>query len=77
MVLNFVRPYTFKKIQGPLDLKWQYVKEGDVLTRQWFVKWWDNFSHTQDVIDNVVLEFPSATQSIVNTIAHVKAQALA
>ena len=35
------------------NMKWMYVKEGDVLTRKWFVKWWDKFSHTQDVIDNV------------------------
>ena len=35
---------------------------------QWFVKWWDKFSHTQDVIDNVTREFPA-----VNTI-HDKAQ---
>ena len=39
-------------------MKWQHVKEGDVLTRQWFVKWCDKFSHTQDVIDNVSREFP-------------------
>ena len=51
--------------------------DGDVLTWQWFVKWWDNFSHTQDVIDNVTKEFPTTTQSTVNTITHVKAQALA
>ena len=66
-----------KKYKVPWILKWQYVKEGDVLTRQWFVKWWDKFSHTQDVIDNVVLEFPAAAQGTVNTIAHVKTQALA
>ena len=48
-----------------------YVKEGGVLTRQWFVKWWDNFSHTQDVMDNVTQEFPT-----INTITNDKAQAL-
>ena len=57
-----------KKYKVPWILKWMYVKEGDVLTRQWFVKWWDKFSHTQDVIDNVTREFPA-----VNTI-HDKAQ---
>ena len=46
------------------------VKEMDVLTRQWFVKWWDKFFHTQDVIDNVTREFPA-----INTITHDKAQA--
>ena len=30
-----------KKYEVPWILKWQYVKEGDVLTQQWFVKWWD------------------------------------
>ena len=30
-----------KKYEVRWILKWQYVKEGDVLTRQWFVKWWD------------------------------------
>ena len=27
------------------NMKWMYVKEGDVLTWQWFVKQWDKFSH--------------------------------
>ena len=51
--LHFVKKYKVHWI-----MKWQYVKEGDVLTRQWFVKWCDKFSHTQDVIDNVSREFP-------------------
>ena len=63
MTLHFV-----KKYKVPWILKWLYVKEGDVLTRQWFVKWWDKFSHTQDVIDNVTQEFP-----VVNTITYDKA----
>ena len=60
--LHFVKNYKVSWI-----LKWQYAKEGDVLTRQWFVKWWDKFSHTQDVIDNVTREFLTASQSTVNT----------
>ena len=56
-----------KKYKVPWILKWQYVKEGDVLTWQWFVKWWDKFSHTQDVIDNVTREFPVVSQSIIDT----------
>ena len=66
-----------KKYKVPWILKWQYVKEDDVLTWQWFVKWWDKFSYTQDAIDNVTQELLAATQNTVNTIAHVKAQTLA
>ena len=65
MTLHFV-----KKYKVPWILKWLYVKEGDVLTRQWFVKCWDKFCYTQDVIDNVIREF-----LVVNTITHDKAQA--
>ena len=65
-MLHFVKKYKVHWI-----LKWMYVKEGGVLTRQWFVKWWDNFSHTQDVMDNVTQEFPT-----INTITNDKAQAL-
>lgn len=62
-ILHFV-----KKYKVPWILKWQYVKEGDVLTRQWFVKWWEKFSHTQDVINNVTREF-----LVTNTISLDKA----
>ena len=51
--LHFVKKYKVSWI-----LKWQYVKEDDVLTRQRFVKWWNKFSSTEDVIDNVTREFP-------------------
>ena len=61
----------------PWILKWLYVKEGDVLTWQWFVIWWDKFSHTQDVIVNVTQKFPAAPQSTVNNITYIKGQALA
>lgn len=54
VILHFV-----KKYKVPWILKWKYVKEGDVLIRQWFVKWWDKFSHTKDFIDNVTQEFPA------------------
>ena len=40
-------------------MKWQYDKEGDVLTHRWYVKWWDKFSHTQAIVNNVTREFPS------------------
>ena len=65
LTLHFV-----KKYKVPWILNLQYVKEMEVLTWQWFVKWWDKFFHTQDVIDNVTREFPA-----VNTITHDKAQA--
>ena len=56
-----------KKYKVPWILKWQYVKEGNVLTWQWYVKWWDTFSHTQDVIDNVTQKFLATSQSTINT----------
>ena len=52
-----------KKYKVPQILKWQYAKEGDVLTRCWFVKWWDNFPHTQSIINNVTRDFPSPSAS--------------
>ena len=54
-------------------MKWQYVKENDVLATQWFVKWWDKFSHTQDVIDNVTQDIPVNTHNTISPIAQVKA----
>jgi hypothetical protein len=24
-------------------LKWNYVKDGDIIDRHWFVKWWDKY----------------------------------
>ena len=58
-------------------MKWRYVKENDVLARQWFVKWWDKFSHTQDVIDNVTQDFPINTHNTISPVALVKALASA
>ena len=58
-------------------MKWKYVKENDVLARQWFVKWWDKFSHTQDVIDNVTQDFPVNTHNTISPVAQVKAPASA
>ena len=31
-------------------MKWQYEKDGDVLSRHWYVKWWGKFPHTQKII---------------------------
>ena len=44
-LLHFV-----KKHKIPWILKWQYEKEGDVLSRHWYVKWWGKFPHTQRII---------------------------
>ena len=52
-----------KKYKDPWILKWQYDKEGDVLTRRWYVKWWDKFPHTQLIINNVTREFSSPSAS--------------
>ena len=53
-LLHFIKRY-----KVPWILKQQYGKEGNVLTRHWYVKWWDKFPHTQEVIDNVTRDFPS------------------
>ena len=42
-----------------MDLKWQYAKEDDVLACCWYVKWWDKFSHTNSIINNVTRDFLS------------------
>ena len=52
-----------KKNKVPWILKWQYDKEGDVLTCRWYVKWWDKFPHTQLIINNVTREFSSPSTS--------------
>ena len=52
-----------KKYKVPWILKWQYVKEGDVLAHCWYVKWWDKFAHTQSIINNVARDFPSPSVS--------------
>ena len=55
-----------KKYKVPWILKWQYDKEGDVLTRRWYVKWWDKFPHTQSILNNVTRKFsaPSASPAL-------------
>ena len=55
-----------KKYKVPCILKWYYDKEGDVLTRCQYVKWWDKFPHTQSIINNVTREFstPSASPAL-------------
>ncbi|KAK9993406.1 hypothetical protein SO802_023109 [Lithocarpus litseifolius] len=53
-LLHFIKRY-----KVPWILKWQYEKDGDVLRRRWFVKWWDRFPHTQSVVNNVARDFSS------------------
>ena len=48
-----------KKYKVPWILKWQYDMDGDVLTRRWYVKWWDKFPHIQAIVNIVTREFPS------------------
>ncbi|KAL4627950.1 hypothetical protein ACB092_05G203400 [Castanea dentata] len=47
-LLHFV-----KRFRIPWILKWQYEKEGDILTRHWYVKWWDKFGYISQILDNV------------------------
>ena len=52
-----------KKYKIPWILKWQYAKEDDVLARCWYVKWWDRFSHTDSIINNVERDFLASNVS--------------
>ena len=64
MELNLL-PYCIlsKKYKIPWILKWQYAKEDDVLARCWYVKWWDKFSHTDFIINNVDRDFLASNVS--------------
>ena len=44
-LLHFIKRY-----KVPWILKWQYDREGDVLTLYWYVKWWDKFPYTQGIL---------------------------
>ncbi|KAL4615245.1 hypothetical protein ACB092_07G109900 [Castanea dentata] len=46
-LLHFV-----KRFRVPWILKWQYEKEGDILTRHWYIKWWDKFGYISQILDN-------------------------
>jgi hypothetical protein len=48
---------SLKKIKIPWILKWQYVKDGDILNWHWFVKWWDKFPQTDLIVETVNKEF--------------------
>ena len=53
-LLHFVKHHKI-----PWILKWKYEKEGDVLSRHWYVKWWGKFPHTQRIIATISREFSS------------------
>ena len=55
-LLHFV-----KRHKIPWILKWQYSKNGDVLSRHWYVKWWGKFPHTQSIVTTISREFSSST----------------
>ena len=55
-LLHFV-----KRHKIPWILKWQYEKNGDVLSRHWYVKWWGKFPHTQSIIATISREFSFTT----------------
>ena len=40
-------------------LKWQYEKNGDVLSRHWYMKWWGKFPHAQSIIATISRVFSS------------------
>ena len=65
-LLHFIKRY-----KVPWILKWQYDKEGDVLTRRWYVKWWDKFPRTQGIVDNVTRDFLSPNILLVKCIVQI------
>ncbi|KAL4613897.1 hypothetical protein ACB092_07G015100 [Castanea dentata] len=52
-LLHFV-----KHFRVPWILKWQYEKDGDILSRHWYVKWWDKFGYVSQILDNVYRRLP-------------------
>ena len=57
-LLHFIKKYKI-----PWILKWKYAKEDDVLARYWYIKWWDKFSHTNSIINNVDRDFLASNAS--------------
>ena len=53
-LLHFVKLHKI-----PWILKWQYEKEGDVLSRHLYVKQWGKFPHAQSIIATISREFSS------------------
>ncbi|KAG7960451.1 hypothetical protein I3843_10G124200, partial [Carya illinoinensis] len=46
-----------KRFKPPWILKWSYEKNGDILHRFAFVKWWDRFLHMANMINTISKEF--------------------
>jgi len=55
------------KFQISWILKWNYVKDGDIIDRHWFVKWWDKFPQTDAIIQTVYKDFAKKSPSEKNT----------
>ncbi|XP_042963702.1 uncharacterized protein LOC122297650 [Carya illinoinensis] len=63
-------PYSLhfcKWFKTPWILKWSYEKNGDMLMRYTFVKWWDKFPHMQNIINSVIKEFSQAAPDLKNS----------
>lgn len=56
LLIHFIKKYKI-----PWILKLQYVKDGDILYCQWFVKCWDRFPQTDLIIEIVNKEFAQKT----------------
>ncbi|KAG6659871.1 hypothetical protein CIPAW_03G066400 [Carya illinoinensis] len=46
------------KYKTPWICRWQYTKKDYLLIRQYFVKWWDKFPHTNDIVSRISVDFP-------------------
>jgi len=51
------------KFQISWILKWNYVKDGDIIDRHWFVKWWGKFPQTDAIIQTVYKDFAKKSPS--------------
>ncbi|KAG6625818.1 hypothetical protein CIPAW_15G004800 [Carya illinoinensis] len=52
------------KYKTPWICRWQYTKKDDLLLRHYFVKWWDKFSHTNDIISRILTDFPLVVSNL-------------
>ncbi|KAG7995589.1 hypothetical protein I3843_01G117300 [Carya illinoinensis] len=56
-----------KRFKPPWILKWSYEKNGDILHRFAFVKWWDRFPHMANMINTISKEFGQTTLNLKNS----------
>ncbi|KAG6629552.1 hypothetical protein CIPAW_14G092000 [Carya illinoinensis] len=56
-----------KRFKLPWILKWSYEKNGDILHRFAFVKWWDRFPHMANMINTISKEFGQTTLNLKNS----------